>query len=822
MDTILRDVRFGLKLLLRDRTFSLTVLLTLGVCIGANVAIYSVVETVVLSPLPFEQPDRLVTIYNSYPGAGAERGDNSAPDFFFRRERVAGLEEVALFQGSASTVGEAGRVERVRSLRVTPSFFPMLGVRAARGRTFLEEEMDPGREPTVILTHGYWQERFAGSPDVVGRSLRIDGVPTTIIGVLPEDFRMPQHPDIGFVLPLTFTPEQRTLHDWHSNSYAMLGRLAAGATIEQVEAQIAALNASLIEEVPLPNVAQLLADVGFHTVVVDARDDLVRDVEPVLFLLWGGVGFVLLIGCVNIANLMLARSQARMRELATRMALGAQRARLARQILTEAVVMGLLGGGVGIGLAAVGLRLLTVVGVDELPRGAEIGLNLAVLLYTVALALAAAVLFGAIPIVHLFRSDLNRVFREEGRGATASRAAVLLRGGLVAGQVALAFLLLVGAGLLLRSFRAALEVDPGFEPEGVLTAYIALPDARYPDGDARRAFADELLRRVRALPGVTAAGITDQLPFGSTHNNSAIRPADYEPPPGESILAPKSTTAGPGYFEAMGIDLVEGRTFDERDGPGDTRAIIIDEWLARRYWPDRSPLGQRMTQAVPGEAADDEDLYTIIGVVETIKHEDLTAAASDHVGAYYFSYRQRSVGSMALVVRTEAEPASLTGSIRAVLDRLDPELALFDVQALESRLAESLASRRTPMVLLLVFAGVALFLAITGIYGVLAYSVAQRTREIGIRMALGIPPTGAIQLVLRQGMTLTGAGLAAGAVAAFFLVRLIQSLLFGVRPMDPVVLVATAALLAVAAAAACMIPARRASRVDPVIALSQG
>ncbi len=813
-DELRSDARYFLRTLARDRPFSLSVILTLAICIGANVAVYGVVESVVLRPLPFPQPDRLVTMYNSYPGAGLPRLGNSVPNFFFRRERVTGLENVALYVGSGENVSTGESVERVPGLRVTPSFFPTLGIEAAIGRTFLEEEMEPGREPTVLLTHGYWQEHFGGSADILDKTLEIDGRKRTIVGVLPETFRLPTHPDARLVHPLSFGPSARSLAGWHvNNNYFMLGRLAPGATVEQVEAEIAALNASLAHEWRGAEGVRLLANVGFHTVVVDAQDDLVRNIRAVLFLLWGAVVFVLLIGCVNIANLMLARSEARLPELATRVALGAGRARLARQILTEAAVMGVLGGVFGIGLAAICLRLLTGVGVENLPRGAEVGLHTSALLYAVALALGASIISGVMPVLSLVRRDLGSALQRQSRGATGNRLAALLRGGLATAQVCLAFLLLVGAGLMLRSFQAALDVDPGFEPEGVLTAQTALTAVSYPDGDARRRFYQEWLREVRAVPGVVAAGVTTQLPFGPGDGSGAIAPEGYQGPPGESPVAPRLTIAGPGYFEAMGIEVLEGRTFEESDGPERPAVIVIDEWLARRYWPDRSPLGNRMTRS--------GNFYTVIGVVETIKHEGLTAAASDHVGAYYFTYRQFPTDDMSLVVRTAAPDVPLAASIRSALDRVDPDIPLFDVRPLEERISASLGSRRMAVLLLILFGSVALFLAGVGTYGVLAYAVAQRRREIGIRMALGSQPVSIVALVLKQGLLPTAVGLAIGGIGAFFLVRLIQSLIFGVRPMDPLVLAGTAALMALAAAMACLIPARRATRVDPITALSQ-
>lgn len=823
MESLLRDVRFGLKLLLRDKLYGLTVLLTLAVCIGANVAIFSVVHTVVLEPLPYPNADRLAVVFNSYPGAGVERASNGTVDYYMRRERVDAFQEVALWQGSGNAVGEPGSTEWVRSVRVTPSFFHVLGVEAARGRTFTEDETDPGNELEVVLTHGYWQEQFGGDPAVIGKDLRVDGRPYAVVGVLPEDFEMVEREGARFFMPIPLPPEARDLDNWHSNSFQMLARLAPGATVEQAQAQNEALNQALIDQWPAPNGRQLLKDAGYSTKVVMAQDDLIRDVRPTLFLLWAGVAFVLLIGCVNIANLILARAYRRAGELATRIALGAERFRLARQVLTEAAVMALLGGLLGVGMAELGLGLISSLGVDSLPRGSDVAIDGSVLLFTLALALGAGVIFGALPVVHVLRSDLSGIFRSETRGGTASRRAVLMRSGLVTGQVALAFLLLSGAGLLFMSFRAAVAVDPGFEPEGVLTGGFSLPSARYPDGDSRVQLADRLLGQVRSLPGVEEAAVTTQLPFSGDNSSSVILPEGYTLEPGESLLSPFQTWVSPGYFEAMGIGLREGRLFDASDGPDATNALIIDEWLARRYWPDSSPLGKRMmwgTVPEPGQEVPPDRLFTIVGVVETVKQNDLTS--SEHVGAYYMPYRQQPARSfLMLVVKGPSDPTGLTPALRSTLSRLDPELPFFGVETMESRIADSLTSRRAPMLLLAIFAGVALFLAVVGLYGVLAYSVAQRTREIGIRMAMGSAPGDVFRLVVSQGLRVTGLGLAAGLVASVGAVRVIRSLLFGVQPADPTVLAMVAALLGIVAVAACVLPAYRATRVDPTEALTE-
>lgn len=823
MDQLLRDLRLSLKLLRKEKTFSATVLVTLALCLAANVAIFSVVHTVLLEPLPFQDADRLVHVFNSYPRAGAPRASSGTVDFIQRRERVDAFQEVAIYQGSGHTVGEPGATERVTTTRVSPSLFPLLGVEAAVGRTFTEDEMEPGRHQAVVLTHGYWEEYFGGAGDVVGRELRVDGEPFTVVGVLPESFALPDRPETRFFLPIPIGEAERDPARWHSNSFQMLARLRPGATVGQARAQNAALNNALIEEWPIPNARQLLDDAGFETRVVPAQADMVRDVRPVLYLLWAGVGLVLLIGCVNIANLMLARARTRANEVATRLALGASRARVARQVLTEAVVLGVLGGALGVGLGVLGLELLLGLGAGELPRGAEISVDGPVLLFTLALSLGAGLLFGAIPMVQLMRGDLSPVFRTEGRTGTASRGAVLLRNGLVTTQVALAFVLLIGAGLMLMSFRAALSVDPGFDPKGVFTAFVSLPEARYPAADDRRRFLDELERAVATVPGVEAAGLATNLPFTGSVSSSIIFPEGYVPTPGESILSPFQTVAGPGYFRAMGIEVLQGRGFLASDGPDDPRVIVIDEWLAQRFWPDGNAVGERLVWGeAPGtDAIPEESYFTVVGVVETVKQTELTSDDAEHVGAYYFTHRQQPRSFVTIAARAAGGDAeALAPDIRRVVERLDPELPLFGIQSMQGRVEASLTGRRLPLLLLGVFAGVALFLAVVGIYGALAYAVSQRRREIGIRMAMGSDPGRVFRQVVLQGLKVTGAGLAAGAVAALLAVRLLESLLFGVRPADPVLMLGVALVLAAVGLAACMVPARRATRVDPVEALA--
>jgi predicted permease len=508
-----------------------------------------------------------------------------------------------------------------------------------------------------------------------------------------------------------------------------------------------------------------------------------------------------------------------MREVATRLAIGAPRVRLVRQMLIQSLILAGVGGVLGIVAGYAAIPLLSAVGAAELPRGADIGMDATVLLFTVGLALLAGVLFGIIPALQLLRTDLRSVLQTESRGGTADRGTLSVRTAMVTAQVALAFLLLVGAGLMLASFRSATAVDSGFEPAGLLTGFLSLTGPRYAEPDARRQFVDNLLAEVRAAPGVRSVAVTSQMPFSGNNSSSVILPEGYSPPAGESLLSPLQTWVGGDYFGALGIPLLDGRTFEEADGTDDRRVIILDEWLARRYLGDTSPLGRRMMFGAVPEMAEEDDYYTIVGVVGTIKHNDLTIGPSEHVGAYYMPYRSNPFGGIGLVVDAAGDPLSLAGAVRERIGRLDPELPLFDIETMQGRIDGSLTGRRASMFLLLAFAGVALFLAIIGIYGVLAYAVAQRTREMGIRMALGSTTREIFLLVLKHGARVTGIGLLIGALGAVGTGRLMESLLFGVQPLDAGVVASVAAILGLVALAASVLPALQATRVDPVRAL---
>jgi len=830
------DIRVGLRLLWKDKAFTLTTALTLALCIGANTALFSVVHNVLLRPLPVPESERIVLMGNAYPGAGPEAAvgrSSGVPDYYDRLRETDVFEEQAVYNGANQSIDQGGTPIRVRVSRVTPSFFRLLRVGPALGRTFAEEDGEVGNDKKVVLSYALWQSQFGGDPSAVGKELRIDSQPLTVIGIMPKGFYF-LNPNVMLWRPIAFTAQQKSDEQRHSNNFQNIGRLKPGASIQRAQQQIDALNTRNLEK--FPSLKQLLINAGFHTTVVPLQETVVRDVKPTLYLMWGGALFVLLIGCVNVANLSLVRSRARLKELATRLALGAGRARVARQLIVESVILTLVAAAAGLVIGYGALRLLGTLSIQELPRGEEIRLDGVVVAYTVGIAAAIGFVLGLIPVASVLPARLTLVLREESRSGTSGRGARTLRRALVVAQVAFAFVLLVGAGLLFASFRQILAVQPGFNADGVLTASVSLPRARYKDDQALVGFTHEALARLRALPGVSAVGATDTIPFGGNNSDSVIFAEGYQMKPGESPISPAAVDITPGYFEAMGVKLVRGRLFDERDRfiearttsvggrPNGAYSIIIDETLAKRFWPGQDPVGRRMYK--PNDIKDLTAItertvfYTVVGVIADIKLHDLTEAKKS-VGAYFFPMDQDTSTSMTFAMRTAVDPLSLTSAVRNALGGLDRELPVFDTQTMDQRMEKSLVSRRSPVVLSLVFGGVALLLSAIGIYGVLAYLVTQRRREIGIRIALGSSARSIFELVLREGLLLIIGGFVLGAVGALALRKSLESQLFGVSASDPLVLAAVTGLLAAVAVVACALPARRATRIDPIVALAE-
>jgi predicted permease len=808
-----QELVFGLKMLMKHKGFTVAAVLTLALCIGANTAIFSILQAVVLRDLPFPASDRLVTLYNIYPGVGVtDRGANAVPDFLDRRRLKDTFADVALMGSSGYDVGSPGSPQRIDGAYVTPSYFQLLQVRPQLGRTFTEEEAVEGKDKVAVLSHRMWKDMFAGDTSVLGKDIRLSGVPYRVVGVMPAEFGIPVD-DARVWVPFAFSKEQTSDDARHSNNWGMIARLQPGVTIQQAKVRIDALNKENLDR--FPKYRAIIESARFETVIVPLKEELTRDVRSLLYLLQIAVGVVLLIGCVNLANLMLVRSNVRMKESAIRFSLGAGRWRIGRQLLVESLALAAIGGGLGVLVGYAGVRALAALGASDLPRGASIGIDGSVLAFTAAVAILTGIAFGSVPLVHVLRRDLNEVFRGNERGGTAGHKAIWVRSALVVCQFALAFVLLIGSGLLVASFSRVLNSNPGFQPDKVMTARLSMPRVRYGDDAPARNFISSLVEKLQAISGVRHVALTTYLPFSDSLNASAIRIEGRALPPGETPPVPGWNTVNGSYFAALAIPVLQGRTFTDADGPGKESVAVIDQFLARKYWPNGDAVGAKVRRGV--DMDEKSPVCTIIGVVGSVKTGDL--AEQNPVGQIYFSYRQFVPRSVHLVLKTDRDDPNVASAIRREVVQADAELPVFDVKSMPERVAASLVNRRAVMVLCLIFAGLALLLAAVGIYGVLAYSVSQRTRELGIRVALGAGARDVLRMVVGQGVKLALIGLAAGTVAALALTRLMTSFLFGVRPSDPVVFVGVAAILACVALIASLIPSMRALRVRPATAL---
>lgn len=820
MESLWRELWQRARALTRDPGYAAMVVITLAACIAANTAIFAIVNAVLLRPLPVPEAERIVLLSNRYPRAGlTESYQSGAADYYDRHRDVPALPEQALFQDSDRTIDIEGRPEQVPAMTVTPSLFPLLRVRAAVGRTFTENEGELGAQYKVLLSHGLWQQLFGGRREAIGRDVRINGRPYQVVGVMPASFSF-VNPEVRLWVPLAFTAEEKEAR--HNNNYHHIGRLRPGAEIAQAQAQVNALNAANLER--FPKFKEILINAGFHTKAEPLERMLVNNVEGSLYMLWAGAGFVLLIGALNLGNLALARAQSRSREIASRLALGATRGAILRQAMLESGLLAAASVALGLSASSLLLRSLGSLGLDRFPRAHEVSLDGTAALVAAGAALFVSVLMAVLPLWQAGPSmALAAMLHEGGRGGSEGGAARRMRQVLVGGQVALGFVLLMGAGLLLASFRNLLESNPGYTAQGVWTAATQLPDARYAESSVRRALMQRLLDGVRALPGVEAAGATSMIPLGDDRSDSVILAEGYQMKPGESLISPYQVQATPGYFEAMRIGLVRGRSFNESDTADRPGVVVIDEKLAARFWPGgQDPIGRRMYQPQDREDLLKTDSNTrwlrVVGVVRSTRMQSL-AGDSNTGGAYYFPYAQMPRRSFTLAVRTAAgAPAP---DVRRVLRELDPELALFDVKTMTERVDLSLSSRRMAMLLALGFGALALLLAGVGIFGVLAYLVARRRREIGIRVALGGSDLSIARLVFGEAAALVGAGLAVGLAASFLLRRVIEGQVFGVRAFEPTVLAAALALLAFTAAAACAVPLRRALNVPPASVLHE-
>lgn len=817
-----RDLLFGWRSFRRDRAFTAAAIVTLAACLAANVIVFTLVNTVLLEAVDVPEPGALVQVGNQYPNAGAAAnagGNSGVPDYFDRRTAVPALAEQALFRTHGVSAGDEA-AERLVAMTATPTLFPMLRTQAAQGRTFTDDEGEEGRHRKVMLSDALWRRRFGAAASVVGQSLAIGGVPHEIVGIMPRGFRF-YDDEVMLWLPAAFSADERSDASRHSNNWTHVGRLAPGATLAVVQAQIDALNAANLER--FPALRNVLVEAGFRSVATPVVDVLVADVRRPLYLLWGGVACVLLIGVVNLAALTLARSTARRGEIATRLALGAAPARVRLQLVTEHLSLALVGGLVGVALAWAFVRGVPGAGLALVPDGRTVSFDPRVWAYAAALTALVGVALGTVAMQALAPEGTAAVLRDEGRSRTGGRATRRLRQGLVVGQVAVACTLLVGAGILFTSFRKLLAIDTGFRTS-VVTGAVSLPGSAYPTDADRLAFLQRWLDGARALPGVAAAGATTNIPFGTNRSDSVAFPEGWTPAPGQSFVSPYQIRVASGYFESMGIPAVAGRTFDGSEVEGSEPVVIVDERLAERFWPGRDAVGRYLLQPREPEALSNptpENMfrYRVVGVVKTIKQYALITPR-DAVGTYYFPFGQSVPASVVITVQSTTSPSAVEQQLRRLLASLDPRLPLYDVRVMQDRVDDSLRARRATMTLSLAFGGLALGLSALGLYGVLAYLVAQRTREIGIRMALGGSAAAITSLVLRESLGVVGVGLALGLGGAIWLGRWLATEMADVGGMEPMAVVGAVALLLVAALLATAAPARRALRVDPAVALA--
>ncbi len=809
MTTLLQDIRYGLRMLRKTPGFTAVALLTLAIGIGANVAIFSVVNSVLLRHLPFREPGRLVMVWQSYGIAGLEQVGASAAEYFDYRDRNQAFQSFAGYADASATFADGGEPERLEGARVTANLFDSLGVAPMLGRAFTAEEDRTGWPKVVALSYSLWQRKYHGDRDILGRAVLLDRTPHTVVAVMPPSFEFPVagtwsggfSERAEFWVPMAYSAREIQGRA-ASLDTRMVARLKPGFTLTQARADMERITRDLTRE--YSNIYG--GNVRLTAVVSPLDDNVVARVRPLLLVLLGAVGFVLLIACANVANLLLARSTARQREIAIRSAIGATAGRLARQLLTEAAVLGIAGGAVGLVLTAWLVRAFVAVAPAHLPRLGQVQMDAGVLLFTLALSLLTGIFFGLIPALTVRRLDLNQALKETGRQAGAGRERYRFRNALIVLETACALLLLVGAGLLINSFVRVLRVQPGFDSSNVLITRTAFDATRYPQAEQRVAAQAEILRRLRDLPGVQAVGLSTHLPLADDRTIGFA----VEGHPDEGHVANNALIGGD-YFRTLGIPMLQGRAFDDHDTPDTPPVAVVNETFARQYWPAGDAMGKHFRWGTRP--------FTIVGIAGDVKLSGLDAQAPPTIYMSTFQVKSGVSFRAAFVVRGNADPALLAHGVRQEIWAVDKNLPVYDVQPMRQVVAASLAQRRFAVLLLGAFAGVALLLAAIGLYGVLAYSVSQRTHEMGLRVALGAQPRDVVRTVVGQGLRMTAIGLAAGLVASFAVTRVIAQFLFEVGALDPLTLGAVSTTLLLVALLAAYLPARRATKVDPMVAL---
>jgi putative ABC transport system permease protein len=819
LGTFLQDIKYAWRMLANSPGFAAVAILTLALGIGANTAIFSVVNTVLLRPLPFSDSQRLVKVSEKL--AGFEHSvPMNAPDFTAFRERQHSFSLMAVYSTKHFDLSGEGEPERVEGARASATVFPLLGIQPVLGRAYTEEEDHPGHA-ALVLSYGLWMRRFGGDPSVLGRSVSLDRLPYTVIGVMPKGFQFPLKGEgwdgepADLWVPMAFTPYE--LQAWgNMYNHNVLGRLKPGVTLAQAQSDAAATIAEVEKLYP----PQVLAFSPGQRVGIEAlpyAEAVTGNVRTPLLVLLAAVGVVLLIACANVANLLLARATGRQKEVAIRAALGAGRGRLVRQMLSESLLLGLASGAAAVFLGYWGIGALLALAPPDLPRMQEVHMDARVLTFALLLSVITALLFGLVPALEATHVDPHESLKEGGRSMSPSRSRRRLQSALIVLQTALAVVLLISAGLLVRSFGRLLQTDPGFRPQHVLTMTVSLPLQAYSHASDIRGTYQELLRKTRALPGVSSVGFSTDLPLNAEeHDAVAIDGLESSQNTLPSIT--QSWIMGD-YFDAMGITLERGRMFRPDERIGSPQVVIVSEAAARAFWPNQDPIGKRMR--FMGESS------TVVGIARDVKDSSMQNPAGPHTYTPYLQEVDKTLEmptmselrTLHIAVRTQADPAAMISAVRGTIASLDPQLAVADIQTMEASIQQSLAPQRFNLFLLGLFAAVAVFLAAIGVYGVLSYSVMQRTREIGVRVALGAQRSNLLAMTLREGMRLTVLGAAFGVGAAFVLTRLMTTLLYGVTAHDPLTFIGVILLMCLVSAAACYIPARRAINVDPIVAL---
>jgi putative ABC transport system permease protein len=803
MDNLLSDIRYGVRNLIKRPGFTLIAVVTLALGIGANTSIFSAINALLLNPLPIPDQSRIMAIWDKNPSHGLDHNEVTVANYFDWRAQNNSFEKLALYRWWSVNLTGLETPERIQGFLVTGNFFDTLGVTPVMGRAFTEEENQPGKDAVAIIAYSLWQRRFGGDPNIINKTINVNSIIRTVVGVLPPKFNFPKGAEV--YAPIALTPELVASRQNHA--YYVLGRLKPGVSQQAAQADIDAIAARLEQQYPATNT-------GLGAVVIPVLKDTVRMYDVALWMLMAAVGFVLLIACANVANLMLARASGRQKEIAVRVALGASRWRVVRQLLTESLIVAFIGGGFGVLIAFWGINLLRGANPGEAEKFApgwdQLGINFPVLAFTLILSLISGLVFGLLPAVQASNPNLNNSLKEGGR--TGGGGSHRLRSSLVVFEIALSLILLVGAGLLVRSFLSLLKTNPGFEPDHLMTMNLLLPSAKYREDAQVVAFYKDLVQREQLVPGVKDAALVNYIPLGGANSsNGFLVEGVPEPPPGQEFIG-RYRVCTPDYFRTMGISVLRGRAFTDTDNAGSPPVAIVNETMARTYWANGDAIGKRFRFYGP---LDRSPWIQIVGIINDVRH-DLNTPINPE---YYLPHAQDTWNAMVLVARTNVDPASTASALRQQVWAIDKDQPVFDVKTMTEVRSNSVALYSLWAVMLGIFAGVALLLAGVGIYGVLAFAVTQRTQEIGIRMALGAKTSDVLRLVLRHGMGMTLLGICIGLAGAWGLTRFIAGLLVGVSSTDLVTFSVVTFTLLSAALLACYVPARRATKVDPLVAL---